>query len=68
MASELYVGVKIGAVALASLGSVMSGAKNTLTGLDRAADDLSARHLRMRSYEPGAGTSYAQPRHDASTI
>ena len=47
MASELYVGVKIGAMTLASFGSAMSGAKNTLTSLGRTTDDLKARHLRM---------------------
>ncbi|MHA6912994.1 phage tail tape measure protein [Ralstonia pseudosolanacearum] len=47
MASEFYIGVKIGATMLASFGSALAGAKTTMTGLGRVADGLQAKHTRL---------------------
>lgn len=47
MASEFYVGVKIGATMLASFGSVLAGSKNTLAGLGKVTDELQAKQLRL---------------------
>ncbi len=47
MASEFYIGVKIGATMLASFGSALAGAKTTMMGLGRLADALQAKHTRL---------------------
>lgn len=47
MASEFYIGVKIGATMLASFGTALAGAKNTMVGLGRVADDLKVKHTRL---------------------
>ncbi|ONS28780.1 phage tail tape measure protein [Burkholderia cenocepacia] len=47
MASEFYIGVKIGATLLGSFGAALSGTRTTLNGLGRVADELRARHTRL---------------------
>lgn len=47
MASEFYVGVKIGAVMMGSFGAVLSGTRTTLNGLGRVADELRVKHTRL---------------------
>lgn len=47
MASEFYVGVKIGATMLASFGTALAGAKTTMSNLGRVADDLRVKHTRL---------------------
>ncbi|ALS60666.1 phage tail tape measure protein [Pandoraea norimbergensis] len=47
MASEFYVGVKIGATMLASFGTALAGAKTTMSNLGRVADDLQVKHARL---------------------
>lgn len=47
MASEFYIGVKIGATMLASFGTALSGARNTMTSLGKVADDLKVKHVRL---------------------
>ncbi|MGU4701972.1 phage tail tape measure protein [Burkholderia cepacia] len=47
MASEFYIGVKIGATLLGSFGAALSGTRTTLNGLGRVADELRAKHTRL---------------------
>ncbi|ABO60657.1 phage tail tape measure protein [Burkholderia thailandensis] len=47
MASEFYIGVKIGATLLGSFGTALSGTRTTLNGLGRVADELRAKHTRL---------------------
>jgi hypothetical protein len=47
MASEFYIGVKIGATLLASFGTALAGSKTTLIGLGKVADDLKTRQTRL---------------------
>lgn len=47
MASEFYVGVKIGAAVMGTFAAAFGNARATLTGLGKAADVLGARHTRL---------------------
>lgn len=47
MASEFYIGVKIGATLLASFGTALAGSKTTLIGLGKVADDLKTRQTHL---------------------
>ncbi|MBO1857970.1 phage tail tape measure protein [Burkholderia cenocepacia] len=47
MASNFFIGVRIGATLLGSFGAAFSSTRTTLNGLGRVADDLRARHTRL---------------------
>ncbi|MGS1061328.1 phage tail tape measure protein [Burkholderia glumae] len=47
MASEFYIGVKIGATLLGSFGAALSGTRTTLNSLGRVTDELRAKHARL---------------------
>ncbi|KWZ43740.1 phage tail tape measure protein [Burkholderia savannae] len=47
MASEFYIGVKIGATLLGSFGAALSGTRTTLNGLGRVADELRGKHAQL---------------------
>ncbi|KVN33293.1 phage tail tape measure protein [Burkholderia pyrrocinia] len=47
MASNFFIGVRIGATLLGSFGAAFSSTRTTLNGLGRVADDLRARHARL---------------------